>query len=156
MPSPSPKPTLAVLAADTAFLRRVHISSLLFTVLGGMLASYAKGFAFGGAFVVAALWSTANFWALEQLMRLVISPQRDGLKLVLALAVKIPVLYGSLLLILFKGGFTAIPLFIGFSLPLWILVMKAAGRALVPKIALKPADSGAGQTVISEGADLKR
>jgi hypothetical protein len=127
----------AVTGVDDRFLRRVRWISLgLALVLGGFL-TVRVGVRWGGGFAASALWSTANLWALERLIRLAVRPAGRQLGAILvALLVKIPLLYAVGIFLALRGGFPARSLLAGFSLPLLVIVLKAAGRLVAPRAAL--------------------
>ena len=119
---------------DARFLRRVHLSSLFMTLLFAAVSATTLSPAWGLAFLVAGLWSTANFWVLERLLRAAMQPQgRDLITIAVAAVVKLPVLYALLLWMLMRGGFEAVPMAAGLSMPLVVIVLKAIGRSLVTR-----------------------
>ena len=132
-------PARTVPAFDASFLRRVHLGSLALTVLFAAFTALYVSLDFGLGFLCAGLWSTTNLWVLERLMREAIRPgRRDLLTVAGAGVVKLPVLYGLLILMLMRGGFPAASVVIGLSLPLIVIVLKAFGRALAARNATAP------------------
>jgi F-type H+-transporting ATPase subunit a len=132
--SPDASPDAGI---DGAFLRRVYIMSAIVAVLGGVLASQRLGGSWGLGFFLYAIWSTANLWALEQLLRLVVRPSgRQPLAILVASTVKLPLLYGLGAWIALSGDFPATALMAGFSVPLAVIVLKTVGRLAARRFAL--------------------
>lgn len=122
---------------DARFLRRVHVSSLLMTLLFAGVSAMTISPRWGLAFLLAGLWSTANLWVLERLLRSALVPVgRDVVTIVAAAVVKLPVLYGLLVWMLMRGGFEAVPMAIGLSMPLLVMVLKVIGRAITSRSTL--------------------
>lgn len=121
----------AGLGAD--LLRRVHLYSLLLTLLFAGLIAVRLDREWALGFLCSGLWSTANFWTLERLLRAAVRPSgRDRRVIVLAGLVKIPVLYALLVLMLLKGGWPALSTLAGLSVPLLVTVLKILGRLVAP------------------------
>jgi hypothetical protein len=128
-------PTLSS-ALDEAFLARVHKTSLF---MAGLVAVIASLSTIGGnwalGFLGCAVWSTANFWTLERLVRGSLKPgRRDNVALAIAILVKLPVLYALLVAFLFLGKFPASAVLIGVAVPLVVIVLKVAGRMLALRL----------------------
>jgi F-type H+-transporting ATPase subunit a len=122
---------------DGAFLRRVYFMSALVAVLGGLLASQRLSGNWGLGFFLFALWSTANLWALEQLLRLVVRPAgRQPLAILVASMVKLPILYGLGAWIALADRFPVASLMAGFSVPLAVITLKAVGLVAARRLAL--------------------
>jgi len=122
---------------DEGFLRRGGVVSLGITALGALLGAYYLGWGWGLGFAAAGVWSVLNFKALEHLIRLALRPEgRNGSAIAMALVIKIPVLYGLGILVVWKGRFPVGALLIGFAIPLVVLVLKTAGQVLAPRVAL--------------------
>ncbi len=116
-------------ALDREFLRRVYFASLGLTLLFGLGTAVRVDPRFGLALTLSGLWSTANLWVLERLLRAAVRPTgRDTRTVVWAAVVKIPVLYGLLVLLLAQG-MSPLAVLIGLSLPLLVVGLKAFGRA---------------------------
>lgn len=125
---------------DAGFLRRVYLMSVLMAVLGGLLFGQRMGGAWGLGFFLYGMWSTANLWALEQLLRLVVRPDgRQPLPILVAGAVKLPILYGLGAWIALKGDYPATSLMAGFSVPLAVIFLKVLGRMAARRFALPAA-----------------
>jgi hypothetical protein len=123
-------------ALDEAFLGRVHKTSL---VMAGLVAVIASLSTIGGnwalGFLGCAVWSTANFWTLERLVRGSLKPgRRDNVALAISIFVKLPVLYALLIAFLFLGKFPASAVLIGVAVPLAVIVLKVAGRMLALRL----------------------
>lgn len=121
---------------DPRFLHRVNLGSALVSGLGGLIGASAVSPWWGLGFAAFGLWATANIWALSLVLRQVVAPQRSALDLLGALALKIPVLYGLGFLLLWKGGFPAVSVVCGISVPLAVILLKAIGRVVAPKVAM--------------------
>jgi hypothetical protein len=125
---------------DEGFLRRVGVASLLLCGLGGLFGAYALGWRWGVGFAVAGVWSVLNLKALEHLIGLSLRPagRQPGL-IVGAILIKLPVLYGIGGLIVVKGGLPLGSLLLGLAVPTLVMVLKAGGRVLAPRVALRHA-----------------
>jgi hypothetical protein len=118
-------------AFDRTLLRRVHLASAVLTLLFGMMIALRVDARWAAGFTLAGLWSTANFWALEALLRAAVRPDgRSAGKIALASLVKIPILYGLLLLLVMRGGMPGTSLVVGLSVPLLVIVLKVMGRSV--------------------------
>lgn len=141
--NPRPDSTPLTRALDEAFLARVRKASLL---LAGLVAAFSAlstlGTNWALGFLGAALWSTANLWTLERLIRGSLHPdvEHSRMELTIGILVKLPVLYALLVLFILKGGFQAIPVLLGVAVPLLVIILKVAGRML----ALRLRASGSG------------
>ncbi len=122
--------TVAVWSAlDADLLHRVRKTSLILgLVLGVPFATYFGLWAAAG-WVAGFAWSIVNLGVIAALVRRILADEpRDKSAIVVALAVKFPVLYAV--------GFAALALLrlppmwlaAGFTWPLFVAVMKAAGR----------------------------
>jgi len=141
-----PRSASVTSALDEAFLSRVHKTSLL---IAGLVAAIASLSTIGGSwalgFLGSAIWSTANFWTLERLVRGQLRPgKRDNIALAIGLLVKLPVLYALLVLFLFFGKFPAGAVLIGVAVPLAVIILKVAGRMLA--LRLRATGTGLPQT----------
>jgi hypothetical protein len=123
--------------ANENFLKRVMLFSLVFAALGGGVFAAIVSPRWGLGFLIAAVWSVLNLKALEQLIRLAVRPTgRDPLAIAVAMLIKVPVLYGIGVLIAIKVDLPAESLIAGFSVPLAVIVLKAAGQVMAPSVAL--------------------
>jgi len=123
-------------ALDQAFMARVHRASLFMAGLVAICVAFTRiGGSWSLGFLCAALWSVANLWTLERLVRASIRPgSRDKIAIGLGLLVKLPLLYALVTLLVFKGGFPAPALAAGVSVPLLVIVLKVAGRWLALRL----------------------
>ncbi|MBD3235497.1 MAG: hypothetical protein GF330_02195 [Candidatus Eisenbacteria bacterium] len=96
---------------------------LLWRLIGGR---WALGFGAG------TLLGMANLLLLGALAREVVrtSPRRAG-RIAALLAVKIPLIYGGLAALILLMAFPPLAIVCGFSLVLVIVILRAAGRALL-------------------------
>jgi hypothetical protein len=123
---------------DERFIRRVLQASLVMTAVVGLCGLSFAGPLWAFAFLLAALWSTANLWALEHLLILVF---RKGNRLSLAVffCLKVPILYGLILSYLLWVPWRPSALIGGVTLPYAVMVLKALGRSLVDAMGQKKA-----------------
>jgi len=127
---------------DEGFLRRVRTMSWLVAGLGGVFGTAYLGWRWGSGFAVAAAWSVVNLIALERLIRLSVRPWgRAKGAIAGALVIKLPVLYGSGVLITMFGGFPLESLLAGIAVPLVVMALKAGGQVLAPRVALPDPDA---------------
>jgi hypothetical protein len=133
---PHANPASLTGALDAAFMARVHKASLF---VAGLVTACAAFYRIGGnwslGFLCAALWSIANLWTLERLVRAALHPgSHDKVAIGVSLLVKLPLLYAALLLLLVAGGFSATALVTGVSVPLVVVLLKIAGRMLALRL----------------------
>ncbi len=127
--------SLPATAVDAAFLRRVYVYSLVLAGLAALVLAQTVSRPWGLGFAAAGVWSVANFWALERLMRMGVGPgPKDPVAIMIAGAVKAPVLYGLGAVIVVFGKFPPLSLIAGFSVPMTVLVLKVIGRILSAKM----------------------
>lgn len=132
------------LGSDAGFLRRVYLASIVIALLAGGATGLYLRWRWGAGFAVAALWSVANFRALEVLLRLAVKPTgRDPVAIAVAGLIKMPLLYGIGALLAVKGGFPPLSLIAGFSVPLAVIVLKVGGQLLAPRTSLPDRNSRA-------------
>jgi hypothetical protein len=115
---------------------RVHKTSLL---IAGVVAVIASMSTIGGnwalGFFGCAMWSTANLWTLERLMRSALVPgSKDKIALALGILVKLPVLYALLVVFVLTGNFPAAAVMIGVSVPLGVILLKVIGRVFALRL----------------------
>ena len=80
----------------------------------------------------AGVWSMINLIFLSYLIRATVRPDGvDKIKVIGLLAIKFPLLYAAGYFLLTAPIFRPIPLLIGFSSVLVIMVLKAVGRAML-------------------------
>ena len=121
--------TAAWSSVDADLLRRVRRTSAVLGVVVGIPLTTYFGLMAGAAWLAGIAWSLVNLAMTASLMKHVLSDQRDKRAIVSVLAIKFPVLYGAGLLLLAVLGLPAAWLVAGFTWPLFVAVMKAAGRA---------------------------
>jgi len=102
---------------------------LLFVLAFG---SMYYGFYDSLALFSAGVWSMVNLIFLSYLIRAAIRPEGvDKVKVIGLMAVKFPLLYAALYFLIVTPIFRPIPLLLGFSSVLIVMVLKAVGRALL-------------------------
>jgi hypothetical protein len=133
-------------ALDADLLRRVHRTSMwLGLVLAAPLAFYF-GTAAGAAWVLGAAWSLVNLRLIASIVRRVLTLEpRPWPRLVLALLLKFPLLYGAGFALLRSGRLSAAWLAAGFAWPFVVVVLKAAGRAALDLDRTVPAAAPPGE-----------
>jgi hypothetical protein len=111
------------------FLRRVRKSAIIFGLV--LAAPLATSFGFGavGGWIAGGAWSLFNLAAIAAVMRRVLTLEpRDRREIAIALLVKFPLLYAVGFGIL-ASGLPAMWVLAGFTWPLLVAVLKAAGRS---------------------------
>jgi len=121
--------TAALSAVDADLLRRVRRTSTILGVVAGIPLTTYFGLMAGAAWLCGIAWSLVNLAMIASLMRRVLSEERDKRAIITALLIKFPVLYAAGLLLLAVLRLPAAWLVAGFTWPLFVAVMKAAGRA---------------------------
>lgn len=116
-------------AVDADLLRRVRRTSIGLGVVVGIPFTTYLGLAAGAAWAAGIAWSLVNLAMIASLMKRVLADHRDKGAIIRVAAVKFPVLYGAGLLLLAVLHLPAAWLVAGFTWPLFVAVMKAAGRA---------------------------
>jgi len=116
---------------DEAFLRRVHQANVGLTLLFGLLLLFAVDPMWAAGFTAFGLWSAANLWVLERLLRAAIRPGgRDPVTIAVVAVVKLPILYGGLVALLALGDFPPFSVLAGLSVPLVVIFLKALGHVV--------------------------
>jgi hypothetical protein len=115
---------------DLAFLARVRRMSIVVgAILAVPIATY-WGLKTGGAWVAGLAWSLVNLFFIGEVIKSVITPDDRNLpRILVALLVKFPVLYGVGFLLLWVEWLPVLGLVAGFTWPFVVLVLKAVGRA---------------------------
>ncbi len=127
---------------DAGFLGRVHRTGIVLALFISLATAVYIGPWWGFGFLACSLWSVANLWTLDRLLRTTIRPEGTPLRVVLlGVLVKIPVLYGILIAMLVVGHFPAPSILLGLALPLVVIVLKVAGQMVAARV------SGPGQSV---------
>ncbi len=117
-------------AVDADLLRRVRRTSIVLGLVVGVPLTTYFGLMAGAAWLCGIAWSLVNLAMIASVTRLVLTDgPRDKGAIALAMTFKFPVLYGAGLLMLAVLQLPAAWLVAGFSWPLFVAVMKAAGRA---------------------------
>ena len=123
-------------ALDAAFMARVFKTSLFVSSLVALFSSFwTIGGSWAFAFLGASVWSTANLWTLERLVRGALRPGPvDKLALAGALLIKLPLLYAALVAFILLGNSPASAVLAGVSVPLAVIVLKVLGRLLALRL----------------------
>jgi hypothetical protein len=116
-------------AVDADLLRRVRKTSIVLGIVVGIPLTTYFGLLAGAGWVAGIAWSLVNLAMTGTLVKRILADERDKRAIVQSLAIKFPVLYGSGLLLLAVFRLPAAWLVAGFTWPLFVAVMKAAGRA---------------------------
>lgn len=116
-------------AFDGGFLRRVRKSAIMF----GLVLAIPLATSFGGnaalAWVAGGAWSLVNLAATASVVRKVVTLEpRDKISIAKSLAIKFPALYAVGFGML-AVGLPAAWVLAGFAWPLFVAVLKAAGRS---------------------------
>ncbi len=115
-------------AFDGDFLRRVRASSIAFGLVLAVPLAMSFGWSAGLAWIAGGAWSLANLAATTSVVRKVVTLEpRDRVTIAKSLAIKFPALYAIGFGILVSGLPVAWVL-AGFAWPLFVAVLKAAGR----------------------------
>jgi hypothetical protein len=121
---------------DEQFIQRVLKASAVVAALIGLYGLVYLEPLWAFAFILAAAWSIANLWVLEHLLILLF--ERGGrLALVVLFCLKIPILYGLILVYLLFVPRRPSALIGGVTLPFVVMVLKALGRSLVDAMGRK-------------------
>ncbi len=117
---------------DIGVIRRILVTTAILAALAALGLWVYAGWRWAAGFAGGALIGAVNLVFLTALMREIVRPGRRARGRIAALlAVKVPVVYGGLVALLVWKTPPAIAVVIGFSLVLVVIVLKAAGRALL-------------------------
>lgn len=114
---------------DADLLRRVRKTAAVTGLVMAIPVAFYVGWLPGTAFVAGIAWSIANLMAIHSIVsRVLTTEKRDTPAIVIATAIKFPVLYaaGAAMLVLLK-----LPVMwwmAGFGWPFFVAVMKSVGR----------------------------
>jgi len=123
--------------------RTLRTTGVLLLVLF-LVVTYYIGFYDGLALFSAGVWSMINLIFLSALVRATLRPDGVNKSAVAVLAiVKFPLLYAAGYFLLTTDVFRPVPLVIGFSIVLIVMVLKAAARVLL-KLDENPANQEGG------------
>jgi len=128
---------------DERFLDRVLRASGVVAGLAGLCGWAYLGSLWALAFLLAAAWSIINLWVLACLL-IQVFERGNRLSLLLFFCLKVPVLYGLILLYLLFVPIRPSALIGGVTLPYVIIVLKALGRFLVEAMGQKQTPPAAG------------
>jgi len=115
---------------DLAFLARVRKASMIFGGIAAVPVAVYWGLPMGCAWVAGLAWSLVNLFFIGEVVTNVITAEdRDLSRIVIAVAIKFPVLYAVGFALLWVKWLPVIGLVCGFSWPFFVIMMKAFGRA---------------------------
>jgi hypothetical protein len=112
------------------FVYRVIRVSILLGLVGTALVVPSIGVACGLGFLAGWGWMTLNLWLLTVLVRTAFSESPDRKKVMVLLFLKFPLLYAGGFLLVIYGRLDVPGALAGFSLPLVVVLLKAAGILL--------------------------
>lgn len=114
---------------DGDLLRRARRTSLIFGAVMGVMFAFYFGLMPAGAWMAGIVWSLFNLAAIRSLVRNVVTTEgRDYAVIVTALALKFPVLYATVVVLLLVLKVPALWWMAGFTWPFFVVLMKSAGR----------------------------
>lgn len=114
---------------DDDLLRRVRRTSLILGSVMGIVFAFYFGLMPAGAWLAGIVWSLFNLAAIRSIVRSVITTEgRDSGAIVTALAIKFPVLYATVVVLLLVLKVPAVWWMAGFTWPFFVVAMKSAGR----------------------------
>ena len=116
-------------AFDGGFLRRVRKSSIVFGLVLSVPLASSFGWVAAVAWIAGAAWSLVSLAATASVVRKVVTLEpRDRASIAKSLAIKFPLLYAIGIGFL-AAGLPAAWVLAGFAWPLFVAVLKAAGRS---------------------------
>ena len=129
------------------FLDRVRKTSILSALIVSLITWAYGGLSPAVAFLLGCAWSLVNIHVITVLVRLVFSdPEKRKRRVALVMIIKIPALYAAAYLLLEISAIPVVGLLSGFTWPLLVVGLKAAGRFLLgledPAGAPDPKDHG--------------
>jgi hypothetical protein len=114
---------------DADLLRRVRRTSLVLGLVMAAPFAFYFGWQQGVAWLSGIAWSMANLAAIRSIVaRVLADGPRDKRAIALALAIKFPLLYAAVAVMLGVLKLPVIGWMAGFSWPFFVAVMKSLGR----------------------------
>lgn len=131
------------------FLKRVYRASVAMTLIIGVYGAVYVDGQWALAFTLAAAWSIVNLWAWERLgvqlepILSIYSQKGSRRALVGFFCLKVPILYGLILLYLITIPLRPIAVIGGVFVPYGVITLKAAGHALAQAMGWEKASGAA-------------
>jgi hypothetical protein len=117
---------------DLAFLTRCLKVTALLALLGCLFAAVYVGWGWALGFLLGAAWGIGNLYLLRALIgKVVRQGGRDTWAIVGLVLIKFPLLYALGFVVLSRPWYPFWAPVLGFSLSLIVIVLKAAGRAML-------------------------
>jgi hypothetical protein len=114
---------------DADLLRRVRKTSIVLGVVMAVPLAFYVGWLQATAWIAGWAWSLVNLAVIRSIVeRILMDGPRDKKGIALAMAVKFPVLYGAMAVMLVVFGLPVMWWMAGFSWPFFVAVMKSLGR----------------------------
>jgi hypothetical protein len=114
---------------DADLLRRVRKTSIVLGVVMAVPLAFYVGWLQATAWIAGWAWSLVNLAVTGSIVsRVLTDGPRDKRALALAMAIKFPVLYGAVAVMLAVLGLPVMWWMAGFSWPFFVAVMKSLGR----------------------------
>jgi len=114
---------------DADLLRRVRKTSIIVGLVMAAPLAFYFGWLQAVAFLAGTAWSLVNLAVTRSIVsRVLTDGPRDKRALTLAMAIKFPVLYGSVAVMLAVFELPAMWWMAGFTWPFFVAVMKSLGR----------------------------
>jgi len=114
---------------DGDLLRRAQRTSLIFGLGVGVMFAFYFGLMPASAWMAGIVWSLINLAAIRSLVRNVVTTEgRNYHAIITALALKFPVLYATVVVLLVVLKVPALWWIAGFTWPFFVVLMKSAGR----------------------------
>lgn len=116
-------------AMSSDLLRRARKMALILGSVMAIMIAFYFGAMPAAAWMVGIVWSLANLAAIVSIVRNVVTTEtRDSSAIVVALALKFPVLYAAGIALLVVLKLPALWWIAGFTWPFFVVLMKSAGR----------------------------
>jgi hypothetical protein len=110
------------------FLRRVRKTSLILGAVSAIVFAFYFGLMPSVAWTTGLLWSLLNLSTIRSIVRRLVTEERDAAAIVTAVALKFPLLYAAAVVMLLVLKLPPAWWMAGFTWPLFVIVMKSAGR----------------------------